>query len=338
MYSTKQKESETFATFLQRWRSLYRRYPIHILETKQVDIFSENLIPPVNYPLQMQWLSTFKEITEKGVKCEKGLLEQGILKGSKDSSASNITGEDKPKFWSINKNVTNDGVVDAHVVNRVQPAVSLQGPTNSSSPNVNQSQVNNTTSTNTNVLQSNTFKPPRNSAPKINFTCLREPIDSTLKKLVQTKVITLPEVQQYEPGPFKLAWWNDNDFCEYDRAKGHKTYICYKLKNLIQDLIEQGDVTVDTNKGSTNQAHIIYKDPFVKNNQGQASGSRTQDNTTNYTKVDYEYTINTLSEGDVVVATISINPRNKDCAVVTRRSKVTLQGVPFHALMGWGLG
>lgn len=124
----------------------------------------------MKYLLQMQCLSTFKEIIEKGLKCEKGLLEQGILKNSKDSGTSNTTSADKPKFWSINKNVINDGVVDARVVNRVQPTVSLQGPTSSSSPTVNQSQVNNTTATSTNAVQSNILKPPRNNAPKRNFT------------------------------------------------------------------------------------------------------------------------------------------------------------------------
>lgn len=96
------------------------------------------------------------------------------------------------------------------------------------------------------------------------------------------------------------------------------------IKILIQDLIDQGGVIVDANKGSRNQAHIIYKDMFVNHNEGQAFGSRTQDNTTNYTKVDYDYTMYTLSERDVVVATISINPRNKDFVIVTHRSKVTL--------------
>lgn len=108
----------------------------------------------------------------------------------------------------------NDGVVDAHVVNRVQPIVSLQGPTSSSSPNVNQSQVNNTIATSTNAVQSNIFRPPRNNAPKRNFTPLGELIDSALKELVQTNVIIFPELWQYELGPFKPAWWNDNNFCE----------------------------------------------------------------------------------------------------------------------------
>lgn len=139
--ATRQKEGEAFATFLQRWRFIYHRCLSHIPKVEQVDIFTENLIPQVKYPLQMQCIDTFKEITEKGIKCEKGLLEQGILKHHKDNGTTINASNEKPKFWSKNKNVTNDRVVDACVVNRGQPMVSLQGPVDSF--NMNQTQNNN---------------------------------------------------------------------------------------------------------------------------------------------------------------------------------------------------
>lgn len=73
--ATKKKEGENFTTFLQRWTGLYRRCLSHIPEVEQVDIFNENLVHPIKYPLQMQCLNNFKDITEKGIKCERGLLE-----------------------------------------------------------------------------------------------------------------------------------------------------------------------------------------------------------------------------------------------------------------------
>lgn len=115
-------------------------------------------------------------------------MEQGIIKNGKDSGALNNASADKPKFWSRNKNVTNDGAVDARVVNRAQPTLSLQGP----NQNVNQSQANNTTTATTNAVQSNVVRPQRNMAPKINCTPLGEPIDATLKKSIQTNMITFP--------------------------------------------------------------------------------------------------------------------------------------------------
>lgn len=183
-----------------------------------------------------------------------------------------------------------------------------------------------------NVVQSSNSIPPRANTPRINYMPLGEPIESTVKKLIQTNVITLLEVKAYELAPFKLTRWNSNDFCEYHCTIGHKTSSCYKLKNLIQDLIDHGDITVDTNRGFVNTDHTIFKDPFVKHDKGKASSSGTQDNTTNYTKVAYDYTINTISAGDEIVAAITINPWNCNCAVVTHRSRVTLQGFPSNPL------
>lgn len=66
----------------------------------------------------MQCLSTFKDIMEKRLKCEKGLVEQGIIRNGKDLGETNNTSIEKPKFWSKNKNVIGDGVVGTRVVNR----------------------------------------------------------------------------------------------------------------------------------------------------------------------------------------------------------------------------
>lgn len=148
--------------------------------------------------------------------------------------------------------------------------------------------------------------------------------------MIQSNDITLPKARPYEPGPFNLTWWNANDFCEYYHNKGHKTTSCYKFKNLVQDLIDQGDITVDNNK-APNIDHTIFKDPFVKHDKAKASSSNAQNNTVNYTNVVFDYSINTLSTRDEMVATIIVNPKNRDCVVITRRSKVTLQGVPSNS-------
>lgn len=214
------------------------------------------------------------------------------------------------------------------MVNRVQPTISLEGQSQTPILNINQGQASNSTIINNNVVRPNTYKPPRNDMPRRNFTPLGEPIDSAMRKLIQSNLITLPKSKPYELSPIKPTWWNDNDFCDYHYSKGHKTSSCYQLKHVIQNLIDKGDVTVNTDKGSTNQAHIICKDPFIKHGQEQPSTSNSQDNRANYTKVAYDYTINTITKGDTRVATISINPQNRDCVVITRRAKVTLQGAP----------
>lgn len=75
MSTTKQKEGEYFASFLQRWHSLARRSPCHIMQKEQVDMFIENLVPQIKYALQMQCINSFHKVTEKGIKFKKGLIE-----------------------------------------------------------------------------------------------------------------------------------------------------------------------------------------------------------------------------------------------------------------------
>lgn len=128
--ATKQKEVESFSFSLQCWCSLSQRCPYHILKKEQVDIFTKNLVPQIKYPLQMQCLKLFDQVIEKGLKCKKGLIEQGILKNNKDNNSTSNTSNERTKFWSRNKNITNDNVVDAHMLIRAQPIISLQGPIN----------------------------------------------------------------------------------------------------------------------------------------------------------------------------------------------------------------
>lgn len=87
---------------------------------------------------------------------------------------------------------------------------------------------------------------------------------------------------------------------KFDRSRGH------------QDLIDQESIIVDTNKGLTNANHAIFKEPFVKHDKGKASTSGTQNNTANFRKVSYDYTIDAISAGDAVVDTITINPGDKN--------------------------
>lgn len=122
--------------------NIYHRCLSHIPKDEQVDIFNENIVPQIKYPLQMQCLNNFQDITEKGIKCERGLLEQGILKHHKDNGTITSTNNERLTFWPRNKKVIGDRVVDACVLNRAQPTVSLQGPVDFSSKN--QTQIRNT--------------------------------------------------------------------------------------------------------------------------------------------------------------------------------------------------
>lgn len=78
-----------------------------------------------------------------------------------------------------------------------------------------------------------------------------EPIESSLNKLFAKKIITLPDNQPFDP-KINPLWWNENEFCEYHKSNNHKTSNCHKLKNLIQDLIDNGAIEVDGHTSNEN--------------------------------------------------------------------------------------
>lgn len=86
-----------------------------------------------------------------------------------------------------------------------------------------------------------------NNTIKLECTPLGKPIESMLNKLVHAKLINLLESLNRGEPSFKLSWYDDNAYCEYHSTKGHDMLDCIKLKNLIQDLIDQREITVEDN-------------------------------------------------------------------------------------------
>lgn len=91
-----------------------------------------------------------------------------------------------------------------------------------------------------------------------------------MKKLVQSNIITLPNYQNYQEPQVKLPLYNKKDLLDFHKIKGHKISSCMKLKNSIQDLIGNGDVTMDQQIG--NQDPKIYKNPMLDHSKGNDNG------------------------------------------------------------------
>lgn len=87
---------------------------------------------------------------ENAITIENALVRRGIIKLDKDNPNSSNHHNEKSKFWTHNKNVVNDGVVDAHHVSP-KPVV-LSVPHNNNYNNVNSI-----------TNQGNTPPPPRNN-------------------------------------------------------------------------------------------------------------------------------------------------------------------------------
>lgn len=100
--------------------------------------------------------------------------------------------------------------------------------------------------------------------------------------MVANKLITIPDNPPYEP-KVKPAWWNNDEYCEYHKSKGHTIGICHKLKNVIQDIINKGDIEVDGH--TSNEKHVMFKEPFPKHDKGKSKAN----NQANYAKMSYDY-------------------------------------------------
>ena len=57
-------------------------------------------------------------------------------------------------------------------------------------------------------------------------------------------LIIYPQTQQLDPSQPKEPWYNDKDFCDFYRVKGHPIIKCMKSKDYVQDLIDHEEITV----------------------------------------------------------------------------------------------
>ena len=79
-------------------------------------------------------------------------------------------------------------------------------------------------------------------------------------------------------------WWREDHVCSYHRSKGHNTENYFKLKDVIQDLIEEGKVFTD---GLTkNVDHKAFKQPLPKYDKGETSKANKKNHNA---KISYAY-------------------------------------------------
>lgn len=64
-----------------------------------------------------------------------------------------------------------------------------------------------------------------------------------MRELIANELITLPKARNWKP-KVKPSWWNDVDYCNFHKNKGHKTNDCIQLKHLVQDLIDSKKVFI----------------------------------------------------------------------------------------------
>lgn len=114
LFNTKQLPGESFKVFLQRWRRMFAKYHRDIPDKEKTNIFINSLSKPMDYWLQLQGPKDFKTTLENAPKVEETLINNDIIKLSKDGKgfSNNSTQThnsfnrsiDKQKSWWRNNN------------------------------------------------------------------------------------------------------------------------------------------------------------------------------------------------------------------------------------------
>jgi len=102
----------------------------------------------------------------------------------------------------------------------------------------------------------------RDMRPSQDFTSLHESLHDVLKKILDHNIITLPEIRPDEMQNKNGKWYRENEFCNYHRQRGHDTNKCHSLKHVVQDLIDEGKLQVETPSQNPNQDLGIYQNPL----------------------------------------------------------------------------
>lgn len=196
------------------------------------------------------------------LKIEEALVKRGVIKHYNDTSnntnsSNHYENNDKPKFWQKNRTTGNNDAT----TNTQNAKLVFNLTTTTVKTNQNENQNNNQGTTQNNNSNNGESRPPpyQRQSNRRRFTPLGQNLESTMREFITNRLITLPETRNWEP-KVKPSWWNDADYCNFYKNKGHKTNDYMQLKHLIQDLIEAKKVFV---KGQqTNNDHSAFTNPL----------------------------------------------------------------------------
>lgn len=76
------------------------------------------------------------------------------------------------------------------------------------------------------------------------YTPIGETLDVIFEKMAKENLTKYPPTQQIDQDQSKASWYRDNEYCKFHRVKGHTTLRCKKLKDYVQDLIDQKEIIV----------------------------------------------------------------------------------------------
>lgn len=97
-----------------------------------------------------------------------------------------------------------------------------------------------------------------------------------LSKLLQENILILPPIKE-NPRTSMRPWYKENNFFKYHRQSGYNTNGWMWLKHEIQDLIDNGQVSIGSLISPPNQHLGIFNDPLPSHDQSETSISYEKD-------------------------------------------------------------
>lgn len=84
-------------------------------EEHQIGTIISKLEGELSFQLKMQCIMTYYQLIPNDLNIERDLIAQKHMPTCRDNRSS-TSYNNKPRMWAKNKNITNDGVIDAKVV------------------------------------------------------------------------------------------------------------------------------------------------------------------------------------------------------------------------------
>lgn len=131
---------------------------------------------------------------------------------------------------------------------------------------------------------------------KRQFSKLGDSYEDVLKTLIDNNLAQPQDPAKFHILDIKPYWLNEKAYCIFHNGIGHDIEHCWKLKHLIQDLIENGKLEIDGLK--TNAGHKVFKEPLPKYDKGETSKPKDGKAAINYTYMSAENVINMLEVVD----------------------------------------
>lgn len=229
--------------------------------------------------------NSFDNMVKTACRIEDVLKEQGILTrhGNNNNNGQNNNNSNKDKgknvHWNKNKQVVNDGVLDSpqpkdqgvlHWSSTIQAMKLNAPPQQESRPRYQE-------------------KPKKE---KFQFSKLGDSYGDVFKILISNNLVHPQDPTKHYITHIKPHWWDEKDFYKFHNGIGHTIENCWKLKHIIQDLIENGNLKVDGL--NTNVDHKAFKEPLPKYEKGETSKPKDGKAAINYTYTATENVINML--------------------------------------------